>query len=89
MAKLNLTTKAIAFAKVMLAAVVFYGCTEQSSNKQRKCYLVIRNGSGWSAGGSVVECDTFQMHSTRKATIWVDGCKMSVEAEDVIYPTVR
>ena len=90
MTKLNLTTKALAFAKVMLVAVIFCGCGEQSPSKpQRKCYLVVRNGSGWSAGGSVVECDSFQMYGTRKASAWVDGYKMNVEAEDVIYPNVR
>ena len=90
MTKLNLTTKALAFAKVMLVAVIFCGCGEQSPSKpQRKCYLVVRNGSGWSAGGSVVECDSFQMYGTRKASAWVDGYKMNVEAEDVIYPHVR
>jgi len=90
MTKLNLTTKALAFAKVMLVAVIFCGCGEQSPSKpQRKCYLVVRNGSGWSAGGSVVECDSFQMYGTRKTSAWVDGYKMNVEAEDVIYPHVK
>lgn len=89
MTKLNLTTKALAFAKVMLVAVIFCGCGEQSQTKQRKCYLVVRNGSGWSAGGSVVECDSFQMQGTRKAFVWVDGYKMNIEAEDVIYPHIR
>ena len=90
MTKLNLTTKALAFAKVMLVTVIFCGCGEQSpSSPQRKCFLVVRNGSGWSAGGSVVECDSFQMYGTRKASSWVDGYKMNVEAEDVIYPHIR
>ena len=89
MTKLNLTTKALAFAKVMLVAVIFCGCGEQSQTKQRKCFLVVKNGSGWSSGSSVIECDSFQMQGTRKAFAWVDGYKMNVEAEDVIYPTVR
>jgi hypothetical protein len=89
MTKLKLTTKALAFAKVMLVAVIFCGCGEQSQPKQRKCYLVVRNGSGWSSGSSVIECDSFQMQGTRKAFAWVDGYKMNVEAEDVIYPAVR
>ena len=89
MTKLNLTTKALAFAKVLLVAVIFCGCGEQSQPKQRKCYLVVKNGSGWSSGSSVVECDSFQMQGTRKAFAWVDGYKMNVEAEGVIYPAVR
>ena len=90
MTKLNLTTKALAFAKVMLVAVILCGCGEQSPKKvERKCFLNVRNGSGWSAGGSIVECDSFQMQGTRKAFVWVDGYKMNIEAEDVIYPHVR
>ena len=34
MTKLNLTTKALAFAKVMLVAVVFCGCGEQRQFKE-------------------------------------------------------
>jgi len=40
-------------------------------------------------GGSVVECDSFQMYGTRKASAWVDGVKMDIVADDVIYPGVR
>ncbi len=79
-----------AFAYVLLVAVIFCGCGEQRISKpQRKCFLNVRNGCGWSAGGSIVECDSFQMQGTRKAFVWVDGYKMNVEAEDVIYPHVR
>jgi len=82
--------RAFAFAYVLLVAVIFCGCGEQSPNKaNRKCFLTVRNGSGWSAGGSVVECDSFQMQGTRKAFVWVDGYKMNIEAEDVIYPNIR
>ena len=75
------------FAYLLLVAFIFFGCGEQT--KQRKCHLVVRNGSGWSSGGSIVECDSFQMHGTRKASAWVDGYKMNIEAEDVIYPYVK
>lgn len=76
--------------KALLVAVIFCGCVEQTQNKiERKCFLTVRNGSGWSSGGSVVECDSFQMYGTRKSSAWVDGYKMNVEAEDVIYPHVR
>jgi hypothetical protein len=80
-----------AFASVLLVAVIFCGCGEQSQNqtKLRKCFLNVRHGSGWNSGGSIVECDSFQMYGTRKASAWVDGYKMNVEAEDVIYPNVR
>ena len=87
MKKLQFTNKAFAFA---LVAVVFFGCEEQVPSKpERKCFLNVRNGSGWSAGGSIVECDSFQMHGTRKASVWVDGYKMNIEAENVIYPHIR
>jgi hypothetical protein len=88
--KISIYHRTFNFIYVMLLAVIFYSCEEKSQNKlERKCYLHIRNGSGWSTGGSTVECDSFQMQGTRKAFIWVDGCKMNVEAEDVIYPYVR
>jgi hypothetical protein len=77
------------FAYLMLIAFIFFGCGEQNKTKQRKCRLIVRNGSGWSSGGSIVECDSFQMHGTRKASAWVDGYKMNIEAEDVIYPHVK
>jgi hypothetical protein len=38
---------------------------------------------------SVVDCDSFQMVSTKKVDIWVDGTKMSIQAEDVIYPNTN
>jgi hypothetical protein len=77
------------FAYLLLVVVIFFGCGEQNKAKQRKCHLIVRNGSGWSSGGSIVECDSFQMHGTRKASAWVDGYKMNIEAEDVIYPYVK
>jgi len=77
------------FAYMLLVAVIFFGCGEQNKTKQRKCHLIVRNGSGWSSGVSTVECDSFQMHGTRKAFAWVDGYKMNIEAEDVIYPHVK
>jgi hypothetical protein len=88
--KTSIYRRHFAFAYVLLVAVIFCGCGEQSPKKvERKCFLIVRNGSGWSAGGSVVECDSFQMYGTRKASAWVDGYKMNIEAEDVIYPHVR
>ena len=87
--KTLLNHRTFAFAYVLLIAVIFCGCREQSQIKQRKCVLNIHNGTGWSSGSTQVECDSFQMHGTRKADAWVDGYKMNIEAEDVIYPHVR
>ena len=86
--KNSMNRKGFAFAYVLLVAVIFCGCGEQSK-QQRKCVLTIRNGSGWSAGSSQIECDSFQMHGTRRVDAWVDGYKMNIEAEDVIYPHIR
>ncbi len=72
----------------VLFVMTTVGCSESKINN-RKCSLNVRNGSGWSSGGSMVECDSFQMQGTRKAIVWVDGYKMNIEAEDVIYPTIR
>ena len=88
--KTSIYHRTFAFAYVLLVAIIFCGCGEPSPKKvERKCSLVVRNGRGWSVGSSVVECDSFQMYGTRKASVWVDGYKMNVEAEDVIYPQVR
>jgi hypothetical protein len=72
------------FAYVLLVAVIFCSCGEQ-----RKCVLTVKNGTGLRSGSSSVECDSFQMQGTRKAFVWVDGYKMNIEAENVIYPRVR
>jgi hypothetical protein len=78
------------FAYVLLVAAIFCSCGEQSPKKERKCVLTVKNGiGGWGRGSSSVKCDSFQMQGTRKAFIWVDGYKMNIEAEDVIYPHVR
>ena len=78
------------FAYVLLVAVIFCSCGEQIPKKvERKCVLIVKNGSGLGSGSSSVECDSFQMQGTRKAFVWVDGYKMNIEAEDVIYPRVR
>jgi hypothetical protein len=77
------------FAYLLLVAFVFFGCEGQSETKQRKCQLVVKSGSGWASGFSIVECDSFQMYGTRKASAWVDGYKMNIEAENVIYPHVK
>jgi hypothetical protein len=75
---------------VLLLAVIFCGCGEQSPKKvERKCILTVINGRGLSRASSSVECDSFQMQGTRKAFVWVDGYKMNIEAENVIYPQVR
>ena len=87
--KLSINRLTLSFVSVMLVPIIFLGCGQQNQHKTRKCYLVVRNGSGWSAGISVVECDSFQMQGTRKAFAWVDGYKINIEAEDVIYPNVR
>jgi hypothetical protein len=78
------------FAYVLLVAVIFCSCGEQSPKKvERKCVLIVINGRGLSRASSSVECDSFQMQGTRKAFVWVDGYKMNIEAENVIYPRVR
>jgi hypothetical protein len=78
------------FAYVLLVAVIFCSCGEQIPKKvERKCVLIVKNGTGLRSGSSSVECDSFQMQGTRKAFVWVDGYKMNIEAENVIYPRVR
>ncbi len=67
----------------ILSVIILLGCV----NKQRKCYLTIQNKIGWNF--STIECDSFQMHGTKKADVWVDGRWINVETELAIYPHVR
>jgi hypothetical protein len=71
----------------ILTLVFLFSCGEKRN--LRKFSLTLSNGSGWSYGSSLVECDSFQMEGTKKAFIWVDGTKMKVEAENSIYPHTR
>lgn len=78
--------------KLILATpltALLFGCISDEIKHSKSCFLTVRNGSGWSSGSSVVECDSFQMHGIKKATIWVNGHKMNIEAETVIYPHVK
>jgi hypothetical protein len=44
------------FAYVLLVAVIFCGCGEQIPKKvERKCVLIVKNGSGLGSGSSSVE----------------------------------
>lgn len=62
------------------------GCSDNSPN--RKYALSVHNGTGWNSGVSVIHCDSFQMDGVKKATIWVDGTKINIEADRVIYPII-
>lgn len=75
----------------LLITFVFFSCDNHVENNHppRKCTLTVINGSGWTSGSSKVECDSFQMQGTRKVIVWVDGYKMNIESEGVIYPTIK
>lgn len=74
---------------VLFALLFLVGCHRDRTSGQspkRKFSLTLHNKTGYNLVSSVVDCDSFQMVSTKKADIWVDGTKMSIQAEDVIYP---
>ncbi len=77
--------------KLLLLAIVALSSCENSEDKiqnlpTKAFSLNIENGHGWSWGVSTIDCDSFQMQGTKKAFIWADGRKMTIEAEGVIYP---
>jgi hypothetical protein len=75
---------------LMLFALLFlvgcHGDQTLGQSPKRKFSLTLYNVTGYNLVSSVVDCDSFQMVSTKRADIWVDGTKMSIQAEDVIYP---
>lgn len=89
MRKLKVIVKSVIMAMCLFIGIIFYGCDGHSQAKQRKCTLIVKNGEGFESGSSTINCDSFQMQGTRKAVIWVDGYKMNIEANNVIYPIVK
>lgn len=60
---------------ILITALTFLvGC----SDMRRKCHLYCDYKDQYS---SIVYCDSFQMHGLTKADVWIDGTKMSIEAE--------
>jgi hypothetical protein len=75
--------------KVLLFTVVIgiISCNQIKTNtKEYKFGLVLYSGNGLDYTASTIECDSFKMYGTKKADVWVDGSKISIEAENVITP---
>lgn len=72
---------------VIIALLTCFSCAEKV--KIRKCSLSVQSGSGLSYSSSIVECDSFQMHSAKEASIWIDGQHMTITAENFILPHTK
>ncbi len=57
-----------------------------SSCDNHQFTLVVSNGEGWSYTESWVECDSFQMISSKEAYIIVDNKKMKIISTRGIRP---
>lgn len=67
---------------ILLAPIAAVGCS-----KERNCNLDLHYGDKFANSGyTTVYCDSFQMESLTKATVWVDGTEMTVYAERFITP---
>jgi hypothetical protein len=56
----------------------------RTDTKEYKFGLVSYNGNGFNSTSSTIKCDSVKMYGTKKADVWVDGVKISIEAENVI-----
>jgi hypothetical protein len=70
-----------ALAYVLLVAVFFVGCKQDTGYTKR--YIVSKSDdNNWSTSG-IVECDSVTMVDINTATLWIDGHKMSVKGQTI------
>ena len=70
-----------ALAYVLLVAVFFVGCKQDTGYTKR--YIVSKSDdNNWSTSG-IVECDSVTMVDINTATLWIDGRKMSVKGQTI------
>jgi hypothetical protein len=68
-----------ALAYVLLVAVFFVGCKQDTGYTKR--YIVSKSDdNNWTTSG-IIECDSLTMVNRNKATLWIDGRKMNLEGE--------
>lgn len=66
-----------ALAYVLLVAVFFVGCKQNTGYTKR--YIVSKSDdNNWTTSG-IIECDSITMVNRNKATLWIDGQKMNLE----------
>lgn len=72
-------TQLISFAYVLLVAVFFVGCKQDTGYTKR--YIVSKSDDdNWTTSG-IVECDSVTMVNRNKATLWIDGQKLNLEGQ--------
>lgn len=72
-------TQTIAFVYAMLVAVFFVGCKQDTGYTKR--YIVSKSDDdNWTTSG-IIECDSVTMVNRNKATLWIDGQKLNLEAQ--------
>jgi hypothetical protein len=64
-------------------AIGIIACGEKKTKEKTYKFQMCLFGVGTA---TYINCDSFQMITSKKAYVWVDGIKMSVEAERVLTP---
>jgi len=71
---------------IFLLIITFLISCGQSN---RKCTLIVRNGSGWEMFYTEVKCDSFHMISSKEANFYIDGQKMNIKCDKSIAPIIK
>ena len=77
--KTSIYHRHFAFAYVLLVAVFFVGCKQDTGYTKR--YIVSKSDDdNWTTSG-IIECDSVTMVNRNKATLWIDGQKLNLEGQ--------
>jgi hypothetical protein len=70
-----------ALAYVLLVAVFFVGCKQDTGYTKR--YIVSKSDdNNWTTSG-IIECDSLTMVNRNKATLWIDGQELNLEGQTI------
>lgn len=64
----------------MLVAVLFFGCNKGKEVYTKKFLVAASNDNKWTTTAGI-ECDSFNMESRTKITLYIDGHKSNFEAQ--------
>lgn len=74
--------------KKLITLITIIALLSSCTNTGYKKYtLTIDNGSGFTESISHLDCDSFNLITTKKCEFWSDGQKNTICADNVIYPT--
>ena len=77
--KTLLNHRTFAFAYVLLVAVLFTSCEQNTGYTKR--YIVSKSDDdNWTTSG-IIECDSVTMVNRNKAILWIDGQKLNLEGQ--------